>query len=475
MSERIDLELLELVDDDRRDGEHERLIRDFMRTMYVMFKGSFVYELNNETLVNSCMRVADVANKIRAKVDDAASLEVVAEGAYVNRALVKLEAGSYDQADYMFAIFSALDVSSISAIGDTTADDWLALIAELKRCVGPGGKLDNFANVNIENLRITRIAASAKAGTQSVSDRVRALRAYATLVVALGEVLDAARSRRSLRLARVKRPLQEIAVLATEGSALLLALAHLKRHKLTPEHHLANTAVFAICAARKLDMPRAVRCELGLQAALHDIGRALEGVHASAEGTTAERRAALRSATELVATGVLTRQLIGRVVAAYEVRRWSSRDDEPPGDVPYPFELASSTAILAAARAYSVLTTPTDEQPALLPDEALRLIVRDSGRRYDLSAVKLLVNTLGVYPVGSTVHLSDDRAAIVVEAPRETAGPARPRIKIVREVDGTVVDGEVIDLAGVAGAHLVIHGCVDPELYEINAPAFLLS
>ena len=476
MSEPIDLGILDLVDDTSfKEGEQDRVFRDYLAKMYVMFKGSFLYDTNNASLVQSCERVAAVANRIRENHGDTAQLAVHAEGSYVNHVLVKLDAGSHDQADYLFAIYSALDVATIAAIGDTAAHDWLQLVQELKTCTGPGGNLEAFANAKLDNIKLTRRAESQRVGAVSISERVRALRAYATCVVALGEVLDSARARRSLRLARVKRPMQELAELSGQHSALLLALAHLKRHKLLPEHHLANSAVFAICAARTLEMPRAVRCEIGMQAALHDLGRALEGLTGLAEGTTAERRSALRSVRELVATGQLSRPLIGRVVVAYEARRWTLRDEEPAGDAPYPFDLATPTAIIAAARAYSLMTTPSREQPCLLPDEALRVIIRDSGRRYDLPAVKLLVNTLGTYPVGSTVRLSDERLAIVVDAPRDFSGPARPRVKIVRDEHGNIVDGEVIDLAGVGGGHLFIHHCVDPEANAINAPAFLLS
>jgi hypothetical protein len=118
------------------------------------------------------------------------------------------------------------------------------------------------------------------------------------------------------------------------------------------------------------------------------------------------------------------------------------------------------------------LTTPRRDRTGLLPDEALRVIMSESGRRYDAGAVKLFVNALGVYPVGSTVALADGRAAVVVEAPQDLSRPSQPRIKIVRDATGTIVDGEIVDLAS---SSVQITRCIDGEDLEINAPAFLLS
>lgn len=457
------------------DVSVQRLYQEYLRALYVLFKSSFLYDTNNQTLVSSCERVANAANEIRTNVAAVASLELLADGAYVNRTLLKLDATTYEHADYLYTITSTLGVAAISALDDTTSDDWLELVAVFKRCVGPGGELSDFVKTQLP--RIQLVAAVGGAGANNLvamTNRFRALRAYATTVVAIGDVIDAARDGRALRALRIKRPLQEMISLSEEAGSLLLSLAHLKRHKLTLQHHLANTAVFAICAIRSLGIARAMRAALGLTAALHDLGRAFAIDDPTATGLVVERRHALHSVRKLVGSPLSSQQMLARAVAANEVRRWVDRDAEPPGDDPFPFELSAAAKIVAVAHAYSLLTTPRPDRPALLPDEALRLIIRDAGRRYDLAAVRLFVNVLGVYPVGSTVELSDGRIAIVTEAPHDAAGPAEPRVKIVRDAGGAIVDGELVDLAGGAGGIGVVR-CVDGEDHEINAPAFLLS
>lgn len=461
--------------DDLRDGRSLQLYRDFLRATYVMFKSAFVFDTNNDALRVACERVAQVANRIRTDLDDVASLELLADGAYVNRSLVKLDTSLFDQSDYLYAIYSTLGVSAIAALDDTTAEDWLEMIAAFKRCVGPGGDFQEFAKTSLENIRITAVEGVAARGGMNVTVRFRALRAYATTVITIHEVIEALRTGRKLRPMWVKRPIQEMVSTSLEASSLLLALAHLKRHKLSIAHHLTNSAVFAMCAARALGLPRRLVAQLAMEAALHDLGRAFVAEAEGASHSVSERRFALETVRKLVSAGFINDRMMARTVCAHEVRRWASRRAEPAGDAPYPFALAGRTRLVAVAHAYSLLTTQQRARPALLPDDALRVIVAEAGRRYDPVAVKLLVNALGVYPVGSTVQLSDGRLAIVVEAPRDAAGPTRPRVKIAREADGSIVDGAIVDLAGEAGAGLRVQQCIDGEAYDVNAPAFLLS
>ncbi len=448
------------------------LYRDYVRAMYVMFKSAFLYETNNDALRTACERVSAIANRLRDQADGVASLELLPEGAYVNRVLIQLDTGLYDQTEYLLAIFSTLGVSTVSALGQTTIADWLEVITLFKRCVGPGGDLQELGKATFQRIRISADKGQGARNALGVTSKLLALRAYATTVIALNEVLDALRQGRRLRPLWIKRPLQEMVSVAGEAGPLLLALAQLKRHKLTLAHHLANSAVFAICAVRPLGLPRRLVAQLAMEAALHDLGRAFAVETEAVHGLLAERRYALETMRKLVTSGTVGDRMMARVVVANEVRRWASRRGEPAGDWPYPFGLGERTKIVAVAHGYSMLTTHLRERPSLLPDDAMRVLVAESGRRYDPVAVKLFVDALGIYPVGSTVALSDRRVAVVVESPRD-AGSPRPRVKIVRDNEGSLVDGALIDLATQPEPRIV--QCIDGEAYEVNAPAFLLS
>ena len=466
-SDHLDLSFLDQVSGEKVVAQ--RLLRDCLAANYVFVKSALVFELNNSALHNACERIADVVNKIRVELDGA-SIEFLADGVYVNRDLVKLDAGGFEQGEYLFHIWKALGVGAIETTNTTTSENWLALAAELKRYLGGQGE-DELVQVKLANLKLIELSAMAGNEDLTVTDRFRALRAHSITAVAIGELIDQARTGGRLKVVTVKRPVQEMISVCNSCASLMLALVHMKRNKVEVQHHLANTAVLVICAARHLGLSRTELSELAIQAALHGLGRAFTAGADRGGADDREYEFAMESVCKLARTPSVDTRALGRVVVANEIRRWASAERD---DV-YPFSIATPSRLIAVAHAYDLLTTPKPDHPALLPDEALRVIIAEAGRRYDETAVRLLVNELGVYPVGSMVALSSGESAIVVEAPHDSAGPERPRVKIVRDAGGNVVDGAILDLAGQAGGEVSVLHCLDAEEEDINPPAFLLS
>ena len=77
--------------------------------------------------------------------------------------------------------------------------------------------------------------------------------------------------------------------------------------------------------------------------------------------------------------------------------------------------------------------------------EAIREIMRDSPSKFDPRIVKVFVNVISLYPVGSIVILNDNRRGMVFFTNRNY--PMRPLIKIVSDVDENFIkDGESLNL-----------------------------
>ena len=77
--------------------------------------------------------------------------------------------------------------------------------------------------------------------------------------------------------------------------------------------------------------------------------------------------------------------------------------------------------------------------------EAIREIMRESPSKFDPRIVKVFVNVISLYPVGSIVILNDNRRGMVFFTNRHY--PMRPLIKIVSDADERFIkDGESINL-----------------------------
>jgi HD-GYP domain-containing protein (c-di-GMP phosphodiesterase class II) len=87
--------------------------------------------------------------------------------------------------------------------------------------------------------------------------------------------------------------------------------------------------------------------------------------------------------------------------------------------------------LVTIADVYDALTTQRPWRNAFMPDEALGMMTRDAGRRFDPALLKVFVNTLGLYPVGTLVRLDSGDLGVVVYGGGEGERLSRPIIALL--------------------------------------------
>lgn len=71
---------------------------------------------------------------------------------------------------------------------------------------------------------------------------------------------------------------------------------------------------------------------------------------------------------------------------------------------------------------------------ALLPYEAMKNMISLNTNKYDLGYIRLFLNKIAMYPIGSWVELSDSSKAIVIDS--NPNKPLRPSLMVVRNANG---------------------------------------
>ncbi|MHC4547555.1 MAG: hypothetical protein ACYTEZ_02165 [Planctomycetota bacterium] len=101
------------------------------------------------------------------------------------------------------------------------------------------------------------------------------------------------------------------------------------------------------------------------------------------------------------------------------------------------------------------------------PYDALFLMQAKAGTLFDPLLLKVFVNAIGVYPVGSLVELTTGEFAIIAEGPADPSYLDQPRVRIVKTGGGTLPPEQVIDLAEHDGHHRAIARAVPShEVFE---------
>lgn len=117
---------------------------------------------------------------------------------------------------------------------------------------------------------------------------------------------------------------------------------------------------------------------------------------------------------------------------------------------------------------YDNLCNPTDLAQAMTPHEALSFMFAQRRNKFDAKVLQLMIRSLGVYPPGSIVKLSNDAIALVV-----SVNPAKPLRPWVTLYDEAVPKAEAILLDMEQETDLSIVKAIRPALLPPPVYAYL--
>ena len=121
--------------------------------------------------------------------------------------------------------------------------------------------------------------------------------------------------------------------------------------------------------------------------------------------------------------------------------------------------------IIAVVDAFVAMTTQKAYRSALLGYDAMKTLLADKGRRFDYEIIKTMIQSIGVYPIGSIVLMNDTSIARVTGIAAEA--PLRPSIRVLIDETGHQYPdnkGKLLDLREYKNIFIV--KAVDPLLYQ---------
>jgi HD-GYP domain-containing protein (c-di-GMP phosphodiesterase class II) len=135
----------------------------------------------------------------------------------------------------------------------------------------------------------------------------------------------------------------------------------------------------------------------------------------------------MRSVEYLLNQKSFRKSALSQMVVAFEHHRNYDNSGYPGGSRrPDIF-----SRIVTIADVYDALTTQRPWRNAYMPDETLGMMTREAGRRFDAALMKVFVNTLGLYPVGTLVRLDSGDLGVVVYGGGEGQRLSRPIIALL--------------------------------------------
>jgi HD-GYP domain-containing protein (c-di-GMP phosphodiesterase class II) len=228
-----------------------------------------------------------------------------------------------------------------------------------------------------------------------------------------------------------------------------------------------NTAILSIIIGEHLGMPRHRLLQVATGALLHDIGmlKVPDSIVNKTDKLDDNETQLMRSHTfygyKLIVNELLYADEVGRAAAQHH-ERWD-------GDG-YPARLAGQNIdigarIVSVADAFEAMVSPKAWRDSMVGYKAMKSLLADNARRFDPDIIKAMIQSIGIYPVGSIVLMNNSVIARVLETNRDA--PLRPKIRVLIDEFAkpyTNNEGDVINLAD--NRNLFIARAIDPAEYQ---------
>jgi HD-GYP domain-containing protein (c-di-GMP phosphodiesterase class II) len=438
----------------------------FLTDLYTALKTSRIYGFDHPTVVKSAQAFVDSMRLFSGRAGDAI-LEVKDDYVFLSDVRIRPDAGGFEIFHFLVSAFHRLGIGRVHFLPELTLKDVRSFVDAFNALSEPSDALEQLEQLEqqLAAAGVQTIALEPPAPTVAAPPERRrrnvAVEAYYRTVTVLRDVHESLQAGRSISIAKAKKAMHAIVEVVQENETEILALVGIKRLGRYEVTHPTNTAILAVAVGSRLGLPRKALAELGMAALFLDLGMlsvddsALEARRAL---TPAEREQMERHPVEAAKAFLQGERMVDVTVRCLRTSFEHHRRYDTTG---YPRVEAGKrnslfTEIVSICDCYDAMTSPRAYRlEPIPPPEALQLMLEEAGSKFDPRLVKVFINTVGIYPLGSLVLLSTGEMGTVYRPNLAVELMARPKVKLFANADGSYAN-DVVDLAeqGADGAYL---------------------
>ncbi len=436
--------------------KRQLLGRRLVLQLHMVLRTMRIHDPTNKALLIATENLRDTINTLWASLDGVVQIQFVEGVVYLNDMRLRLEFTIRDQVLFLQREFEVREMGGLAfsrPVDSVTLRNFILAfvrpIESQKDVESMRRSLEEFKELALELLGPKEFSDGESEDSELRIDRKTfAVQTYSKAIIATREFVHAIRDGNDPMAGKLPltRIVQDLVDIATERVNFLLKLSAIKQAFDYDFNHAANTCVLSIILGRALNIGRVDLVDLGTAALLADVGFALvssDMAAQDAELSPKERvelhEAMIRQIRSIIGRGKLNDAMIRRVIVAYEHHK-PYRDPETKKVA----KIHIFSRVVAVADAFDALTTRRPWREGYTADEALNILLRDSGQKFDPLVVRVLVNLMGLYPLGSAVRLDSGEIAVVYHNSHDPKFFEKPWVKVVRDADGNAIKGTAI-------------------------------
>ncbi len=317
-----------------------------------------------------------------------------------------------------------------------------------------------------------------------IATKQRAASSYCSALASIKEVAEKIYSQQRVGVRRSVRLIQNMVDLLIDKEPLFLAMSTIRVFDDYTFTHSVNVAILSMCLGKRLDLSKTLLNRLGLCGLFHDLGKVeipKEILNKKGKLTEPEltimRSHPLKSVQQILKLRASQEMKAQIILPPFEHHLRYDLSGYPQLKWQKPVSLFGR--IITIADVFDAITSPRVYRPtALSQDKALGYMLEGSGTDFDPLLLKVFINMMGVYPVGTLLELDTGELGLVVETP-DDAEEGRPLVTLLEQNDhGRYVKGKTVNLntrGKEAGKFLRnINKTHHPSTYDIQPAAFII-
>jgi putative nucleotidyltransferase with HDIG domain len=438
-----------------RDDElvSRRLARTSLVDMYAVLRAMSLYPVRH-TAVRSALQGSYDSLMASLKLDGSLDLRVQRDTATVSGVRISRELETYASLPALLRTLGQSGVGQVAVDSEVTLEEWSNFLEILVRNEQVRGTPEERYARLLEQLEKVSILSIKTAPATDIRDddeistedrKMGARRSYTASVSAFKKVIGEARLGRIGGRRELKRAVQSLVDQIMTGESALLGMTTLRDHDSYTYTHSVNVAVFALAVGRRLGCDRRQLYDLALCGLFHDLGKSKTplailqkpGKLEPQEWETMKEHP-WQGAVLLAAMYAPDAMPLHAVTVAHEHHMKTDLTGYPA--VIRPRSQILFSKIIAVCDAFDAGTSRRIYQDTQLePGNVLREMLTESKWGMDRLVVKALIQTLGIYPVGTLVVLDTYELAVVKEANPIAEHLSRPLVVVIADADGNLL------------------------------------
>jgi HD-GYP domain-containing protein (c-di-GMP phosphodiesterase class II) len=288
---------------------------------------------------------------------------------------------------------------------------------------------------------------------QKIERRERARKTYSYAMSSVKEVIDKISSQKQVGVRRAVRIIQNMVEIVMVDEPVLMGLSTIHDYDDYTCTHSVNVSILSLCLGKRIGLSRRSLERLGTCGLFHDLGKVdvpREIVNKPGE----------LSESEFVEMRKHPMYSVRRILKLKASRDLKERIIQPPFEHHLKYDLTGYPQthrnkpvslfgrILTIVDVYDAMTTPRVYTPvASSPDKALGFMLKGSGKFFDPILLKVFINMVGVYPVGTLLELENGEIGLVMDTPEESHGNLPRVLLLLPDGQSGYKKGKVVDLS----------------------------